>query len=102
LLTAAKLLHRRANFGLEALHKQRFATSAVEKHLARDIVRIARQSITHWGIATTADVAEQLAEKRSKPSNLRFVSNVLQAIEDLTWLDQDAVGSGSHPFREIG
>jgi len=89
LLTAAKLLHRRANFGLEALHKQRFATSAVEKHLARDIVRIARQSITHWGIATTADVAEQLAEKRSKPSNLRFVSNVLQAIEDLTWLDQE-------------
>ncbi|MGQ0763337.1 MAG: DNA-directed RNA polymerase subunit alpha C-terminal domain-containing protein [Acidobacteriota bacterium] len=89
ILNAAALLGRSVTFGVDDEHGQRVALPIDRLSAVSLVVRLARRSITHWGVATTEDVASQASEKLSTTITADFVGNLLNEKADFSWLDKN-------------
>jgi hypothetical protein len=90
LLNGGKLFGRKATFILATDKGTRFAVPAYGANLTRVINQVARRTITRWGVATIADVGEQVREKTGKTVKPNFVIQTLKSAKDFVWLDQSS------------
>jgi hypothetical protein len=88
ILCAASFFHRPALFRIETVNGVRMAMPERGTAITREIIRVARRTIIHSGIATLGNVTEQIGKKTSFAVSPEFVSKVLQSRRDFEWLDR--------------
>lgn len=64
--------------------------SALERvdKLAKQIYRVSRKSVEHWGVATTSDVAARVADENEPGLSEAFVQGALEGADGFQWLDE--------------
>lgn len=93
LLTASKVLGRRAQFQLSDVGRFVFRTGAnegiEETKLAKLIHQAARKSVQHWGATTIADLTARLLEETvTAPVTAELVTAILEHQKGFQWLDE--------------
>jgi len=89
LIQAAKLLGRTPPFLVTETRGERIVHSRSVKS-ADKIVQIARREVSHWGIATVADIAAHIRETEPELSDMSIVASVLSGENGFQWLDRAA------------
>jgi hypothetical protein len=87
LINAAKLLGRTPPFHVTETRGGRIVHSKAVRSAER-IVQIARRQISHWGIATIADIAAHVCETEPELSDESIVSDVLAGEKGFQWLNR--------------
>lgn len=75
-------------FEIESLARTRWALPTGASNWPQEIRRIARKSISRWGLATAEDVAAQFERRMGTVVPVEFVALVLQDRPDFFWLDE--------------
>jgi hypothetical protein len=52
------------------------------------LLHLARRSVSHWGVASIEDIAEQLKEEGCRLQDCELVSKFLSFLPDFVWLDR--------------
>lgn len=86
--SASELLERGVPFTVESRGRTRFVLPIGAGQWTKAIVRIARKSVSRWGVTTTEDVAAQLERKSGFTIPSDFVIQVLVDRDDFFWLDE--------------
>lgn len=88
ILSAAAVLEMSAPFEIESLTGTRWVLPAGTSNWPHVIRRIARKSISRWGVATAEDVAAHFERRMGTAVPVEFVALVLQDRTDFLWLDE--------------
>ncbi len=93
LAEAADLLLKEAPFVVTTIGASRFVTPIGMENLPRIVNQISRKSIEHWGVATAADIVDQIDRGQffdilSEPIGEQVVINSLRTRNDFRWLDE--------------
>jgi len=87
IITAAKLLGREPPFRIVKLQKNRFVVLPKGVKALKLILKFAKKSVEHWGVATVSDVAAQVTQTINQAIDNGLVLSVLPSFNDLNWLD---------------
>lgn len=87
-IKAAEVLGRQVPFVITGASGNRMVLPPRMKTVANEIIRCARKSVEHWGVATVEDITAQVMEQLPEPVHSDFVTQVLQSNEDFQWLDE--------------
>ncbi len=91
LLSAAAVLGWETNIRIANVEGRRFAVSAEQERLPAAVLKVAREAVTHWGMANVGDVATKITSAgrlgRGQGLTARFVVQVLERVDGLHWLD---------------
>lgn len=90
ILSAAEVLEMSPPFEIESLAGTRWVLPTGASNWPHEIRRIARKSISRWGVATAEDVAAQFERRMGKAVPVEFVTLVLQDRTDFLWLDESS------------
>ncbi len=99
LCQAAAFLGRPVSFRIDSSLGTRLIVSASTSSPLARVLGEARLEINHWGVATPAQVAANLAKKTSQPWDPQFVREILASRDDCTWLDRKG---GWFWFPDVG
>jgi hypothetical protein len=89
LLRAAEIKRERVPFVLSTSGPVRIILPIGQSANTASLIRIARRTVTRWGVANVQDIAAQAAERESKVVDTTFVARVLSAEPSFQWLDEE-------------
>ncbi|GAB4244497.1 MAG: hypothetical protein Kow00122_00900 [Thermoleophilia bacterium] len=87
LLAAADVMGRESPIVIETVDGQDYALHRRQNGLPGLILEVARESVTHWGMANVGDLAAKVAAGAGLVVDARFVVKVLERVDGLHWLD---------------
>ena len=87
LLSAAEVLGWESNVELRHVESVEFVLLDGQSDLPTTILALAREAVTHWGVANVGDLATKVATETSTVPETHFVIQTLENLEDLLWLD---------------
>ncbi len=90
ILSAAEVLQMSPPFEIASLAGTRWALRTGARNWPNEIRRLARKSISRWGVATAEDVAAQFERRMGTAVPVEFVALVLQDRPDFLWLDESS------------
>jgi hypothetical protein len=85
---AAEITGKMCPFVIEVVEGQLYTVSPRARNVPRVVVQLARKSVSHWGAATTEDIAAQVNNELSISIAPEFVAVILQGQPEFGWLDQ--------------
>jgi hypothetical protein len=89
ILSAADLLHRRANFRIGKVGSIRVILPLKPPNIEKTISVVSRKAIEHWGAATIDDIAARLLEEQGVGVQSDFLSAALPDLTGFRWLSKE-------------
>jgi len=87
-INAAEAAGRNCPFIIENGDGQSYVIAQEVKGITKQILQLARKSISHWGVTTIEDVAAEVSGVIGKPISSKFVAAVVNAQPSFAWLDE--------------
>ncbi|NQU22970.1 MAG: hypothetical protein HQ567_16965 [Candidatus Nealsonbacteria bacterium] len=84
---AGEFLSRHVPFSVVDVGRNRMAVALEQAEIPRAIVQAAKQVVTNYGAARTAEVMAELADRFDKKIDPSLVRETLQTQDDFRWLD---------------
>ncbi len=93
LIEAANIFFREVPFAIMTIGTRRYVVPKGMENLPVIVNQISRKSIEHWGVATIADIVDQIDKGHffdllAEPMGERAVINCLRMRDDFRWLDE--------------
>ncbi len=87
-INAAEATGRDCSFIVEDGDRQSYVVPPESAGLTKQILQLARKSISHWGVTTIEDVAAEAGSVVGKLVSGKFVAAVVSAQPSFAWLDE--------------